>query len=229
MRSDMDKVITERPRVGGRIKSPKGENKKKNWEKNNEAESKSESIRKKWKASHEEKQFSEKLGPLYRYLLSKVGCPWDEVYSEICKGLSQDSVVQSHVRDHVFDFVTVDCYEENGYIYDAKHPSSPMDGYGKYHSLYVLNGILCKLPHRKRKSWRKEPPKFHVGTQVLKYRDIWYEVELVAFEDPNSKVSLKDMFLGQVSDRWKLHKFYGAYLRCTRKRQLNSKEIEKLT
>ena len=229
MKSDMAKVITERPRVGGRIKTPKGENKKKNWEKNNEAESKSESIRKKWKVANAEKQFSEKLGPLYRYLLSKVGCQWDEVYSEICKGLSQDSVVQSHVRDHVFDFVTVDCYEENGYIYDAKHPNSPMDSYGKYHSLYVLNGLLYKMPQRKRNSWRQPPPKFHVGVQVLKYRDIWYEVELVAFDDPNAKASLKDMFLGQVIDRWKLHKFYGAYLRCTRKRCLNGKEIEKLT
>jgi hypothetical protein len=228
MKSDMAKVITERPRIGGHNKYPKGENKKKNWEKNNEAESKSESIRKKWKVANAQKQFSEKLGPLYRYLLSKVGCQWDEVYSEICKGLSQDSVVQSHVRDHVFDFVTVDCYEENGYIYDAKHPNSPMDSYGKYHSLYVLNGLLCKMPQRKRKRWRQPPPKFHVGVQALQYCDIWYEVELVAF-DANMECVLKDMFLGSMVDRFRLKDFYGSYLRCTRKRQMNSKEIEKLT
>jgi len=51
------------------------------------------------------KHFNEHLGPLLRFLRSRVGHPWDRVFSEICAHVNRDSVVQDHVRDHVAEIV----------------------------------------------------------------------------------------------------------------------------
>ena len=53
------------------------------------------------------KQLNENLSPLRRYLEKQVGRPWDKVFSEIASVLRADSTVQKHVRDHIWDFVTL--------------------------------------------------------------------------------------------------------------------------
>lgn len=219
MRSDMVRVINERRRHRDYcIKAPKGDKKKKIWEKNNEVESKSESMCKKWKVACQEKRSHEKLGPLYRYLVSKIGCNWDEVYSEICKW---------HLQDRIYNLVVVNCFEENGQLYDAQYPNHPLSG----NYLYVLNGILYKTPQEKRRRWSKQPPRFTAGICPLRYNGIWYEVILVILEETIGETGVKDQFLGQVADGegFKLEKLYGSRLRCIKKRQMNSKEIEKIT
>jgi len=50
---------------------------------------------------HQIKCFNENLNPLERYLRSQVGRLWDDVYSEIARGLRPTSTIQQHLRMHV--------------------------------------------------------------------------------------------------------------------------------
>lgn len=104
MRADMAKVIVERPRHGSSAKSKrKGydrEQRRAGWE----GRAGREGMRRR---SGHGKHFNEHLGPLRRFLLSRVGHPWDKVFSEICVHVNRNSAVQDHVRDHVAQTVAI--------------------------------------------------------------------------------------------------------------------------
>jgi hypothetical protein len=51
------------------------------------------------------KSLNENLAPLVRFLRSRLGQSWDEVFSEICAHLDTGSTVKMHVRQHIEDFV----------------------------------------------------------------------------------------------------------------------------
>src|SRR5262249_35468799 len=83
LRSDMHKVVTERPRHGHRNRSQK-------WggrvAEDYDGRTFVSSARRRqygWYA----KEFSDFLAPLRRYLRAQVGRPWDKVYSEIRKAV----------------------------------------------------------------------------------------------------------------------------------------------
>jgi hypothetical protein len=96
MRSDMSKVIVERPRrygVSGRNGRP--------------ARSYEDMPAKqgmKW-GYHDLKELNENLRPLERYLHRNVGRPWNKVYSEICEHIRIENAVQNHVRGHLKNYV----------------------------------------------------------------------------------------------------------------------------
>lgn len=213
MRKDMSKVVSDKTFRGTRM-DPKGEKRKKNWEKKNEA------VRPRWRRS-----YCGRTVPLYRFLQSKVGGKWDDIYSEICKEMSQDSLTQKYVRDHVFDFVELNCFEHNGQVYDSS--MCALGGSRRWHSLYVNeDGILCKI-HYTRKKYIRPKPKFFPGICPLQYKGIWYEVNLVAFITLGS--GIRDQFLGLTTEAYLLENFYGSRLYCNRKRQMNKSEIKRLT
>jgi hypothetical protein len=95
MRSDMAKVIVERPRRGwdGGHKKPRQD---------------LDSLPTKAGMKREiigEKYLNENLSPLRRFLASQVGRPWNKVYADISACLRPGNVVQQHVRSHLEDFV----------------------------------------------------------------------------------------------------------------------------
>jgi hypothetical protein len=99
MRSDMAKVIVERPRVPGWEGSkPKGCQRKLHRLRDDGPPIR-EGMKARWRGGT--KSLNEHLGPLRRYLNSQVGRPWDKVFSEICVHINRNSAVQDHVRDHV--------------------------------------------------------------------------------------------------------------------------------
>lgn len=59
-------------------------------------------------------QKGEHLTPLKRYLRSKVGCKWDDVYSEIKKNNPSNSSVGAHVYTHLWGYVDRDVTLVNG-------------------------------------------------------------------------------------------------------------------
>lgn len=224
MRKDMNKLVTERSYhwKGGK----KGTKKREAWEAKNEIQPKGEPVKR------GKGHFLTRLAPLHRFLLSKVGCKWDDVYSEICAGLHTDSSVQSQVRDHVLDFVAVDCFVDNGEIYDAKYPRHPLHA-GRCRNLYVLDGILCKSPKKEKYKQYSPKLKFGAGICSLLYKGIWYEVTLERANPWPRKIdgrnaSIRDQFLGHVNNLDELYNFYGSYVYCTKKRQMNTKEIKKV-
>ena len=100
MRDDMFKVIVERPRWGSRwIESPK-------LDRDKYRDRGSIGLRrhvKEQKRAH--KGFNENLAPLARFLRSRCGRRWDDVYAEICANLDTGSTVKMHVRQHLDDLV----------------------------------------------------------------------------------------------------------------------------
>jgi hypothetical protein len=125
MRKDMGKVVIERPRTGGMLsyKDIRRSKASQEFKKikisdvsgiddvlTEDEEIQLETLPKggieKMKQSYgwETKEFSDLLGPIKRYLHSKVGENWDDVWSEVCQTLKGNHPVE-HVREHVEDMV----------------------------------------------------------------------------------------------------------------------------
>ena len=102
MRDDMDRVLVTRPRVGG--KAPR----KGRMRRMADPPSRVGMKRTLALTKEDPKDLNEHLQPLRRYLHAQAGRPWNKVWSDISATLRATSVVQQHVRDHVFDFVARD-------------------------------------------------------------------------------------------------------------------------
>jgi hypothetical protein len=96
MRSDMSKVIVERPRRGG------GHDRKRRPAREFDDMPSKQSMK---RGHFDLKDLNENLAPLKRYLHKNVGRPWDKVFSEICENIRMDNAVQKHVRSHVYHYV----------------------------------------------------------------------------------------------------------------------------
>jgi hypothetical protein len=95
MRSDMGKVIIERPRVGGRpARRPR-----------RALDFESASGRAPMKPMGERRSQTDLWGPLRRFIAGNVGRPWNTVWSEICGQADSRAVVGMHLRRHVHDLV----------------------------------------------------------------------------------------------------------------------------
>lgn len=100
MRADMFKVIINRPRWGSNFApSPKLARKL-------TADYKHIGMKRHaLLATPYTKHLNENLAPLTRFLRSKRGRHWDDVFSEICAQLDTGSTVKMHVRLHLEDLV----------------------------------------------------------------------------------------------------------------------------
>src|SRR5207248_1341270 len=137
MRSDMKKVVTERPRSGGGVKTPKGE--KRAWQRHALDElPKREQIRAKWDRGPGGKVFTDVLGPLYRFLLKQVGRPWDAVYSEVAQHLPKTSLQNQHIYTHLWEFVEKNVILVDGVAcyHDGRDHGIPIRSAGRYAQLY---------------------------------------------------------------------------------------------
>lgn len=100
MRSDMFKVIVERPRWGaGHAASPK-------LKRTRDYTIKQIGLKRHaLESTPYTKCLNENLAPLLRFLRRRVGRPWNDVFSEICRELDTGSTLKMHVRQHIEDFV----------------------------------------------------------------------------------------------------------------------------
>lgn len=192
MRQDMFKVIVERPRRKGH--SHKGKNRRKDYDRQNtqgaawdpevyDEPRNWETIRPKGRGT-ERKELNENLNPLWAFLGSRVGQPWDEVYSEIREHLSPKNAVQMHVVQHLKMGVEEAAWMgEDGRVYDGfKYRSSyskpaclEEDGYGR-HNYYVhpVTRVLCvqgRTVHPGRVRAKAKPDSFRI-TDLAQYRKI---------------------------------------------------------
>lgn len=189
MRPDISKVVTERPRSGGGIKEPKGS--RRDFQRiGMEDAPKREKIRQKWKSHYSQtKEFTDVLGPLYRFLLKQVGRPWDKVYSEIAEQLPKDTMQNIHIYTHIWQFVERDVQIING---KPCHKGSIVDGLpivsdGKYEQLYIDPNTKLLRKAKKGKQhfrysepYRKASPGVVVypGFQYHKIKGVWYGVKV---------------------------------------------------
>ena len=101
MRKDMFKVLVEDGRFNQA--TAKRKNRAKRRKSNNSAHFDEAPYRE--SMSRKDKDFNETLEPFARFLLSRVGCMWDEVYSEIREHLNTSSTVQMHILQHLGGYV----------------------------------------------------------------------------------------------------------------------------
>lgn len=251
MRSDMKKVVTERPRSGGGVKTPKGD--KRVWQEcAAEDYPQREKIRVKWVSQYGGKNFTDLLGPLYRYLLRQVGRKWDAVYSEICAHLPKTSMQNRHIFTHLWEFVERHVKIVDGvacYIYhrrfDLRRAGQEIVSRGRYAQLYIHpgNGLLCKAKKWKSYKYRNRekpaPPapgiKVYPGVQYHKLDGVWYEVKVEKYRPVDLSLgfalphagSIQDAVLNRTyKDMAELSQVYGGRYLAVSKRPLNGRELK---
>lgn len=239
MRRDMDKVIVERPRIGrNRKNDQKGEGKR--WQKsiiNEDFGAKRESTARRRRTDH--KELNEHLGPLKRFLRTRVGQHWDKVYSEIRSCIDPKSAVQMHILQHLEWYVEVNTKQwEDGEITDTKGQTI----YDEYF-VHPVTKVLTKNPKYGTRwaKYKKPEPKFIKmnDRSFMEIKGVWYEIGLKPMPPRSDKkrpyylysypdpMVFDEVFRGNTTYDQAMS-FYGGHYYATMKRQLNSKEIHQM-
>lgn len=183
MRPDMVKVIVERERTGTFRNYHYARNKKAFATKDIEEALTHEGMRRRHKylRNYAGKSLNENLSPLKGFLRSRVGKPWNKVYSELNTFVNTRNAVQAHIREHVDGFVELHAHKDEygNYYRESRWAGRILLKEGE---LYVNHaGILCsaKAPKQKIKLlpgqklytmyWRA----MHRDPEFSSYTDRW--------------------------------------------------------
>ena len=248
MRSDMYKVIVERPRTGAGWAKPGRELRDPDERPSHEGMRHRLNTSRKW--------LNENLRPLQRWLDRQAGRRWDAVYAELCKNVDRRNTVQQHIHEHLRDFVEVDVYESEGQLYAIRRWRGAVALAESYCDLYVdpRNGCLMRneaafvrrvrkrdehrlAVHARQAGWREGFRIVDRDVQLHRLDGIWYRIELAPVPEPRrskrkSGVVLPGLAFDAVlhaqigeceSKRWNLYGRCGVYAR--RKRQLSQAEL----
>jgi hypothetical protein len=227
----LSEIVIERPRRGMRISSTKLKGVKKTLDKLTR-EATEDGLFNPYliKVRNGSKYLSDHLGPLRRFLRSKVGQPWDDVYSELCQRLNRNTIAGKHVIDHLWDYVERHVEIIDGIPYSKPYWISQTQLTHSYRDKFYVHpstGILCAAKKSPRISNRQDQPTnivilddYH---QYHKLNDIWY---LITFEDfaPLPTKYVNDIIKGLINP------YAATYVRGKRiyavsKRQCNKKQI----
>jgi len=112
MREDMAKVVTERPRRGHGNPSKKTTGPRiRAYDPDRDYDEPTRlPIARGRQYGYDCKEFSDRLGPLKRYLRSCIGRPWNKIHSELSQKLDRRSLSGSHIWDHLRWEIETDCY-----------------------------------------------------------------------------------------------------------------------
>ena len=226
----LSEIVIERPRHGMRISLKKHKGFKKQLDRLTEVASQDGLLSTYLiKPRNKSKYLADHLGPLRRFLRSKVGEEWNDVYSELCQRLKTNTMAGQHVIGHVWDFVERYVKIIDGKVY-YKH-------YQKYRTLLEASyrdrfyihpetGILCAFEKAPRK--RKPKPKqsdilivddYH---QYHKLNEIWYLITLEDFPPPPTDY-VTDVLRGLIHRS--IATYRGRKIYAVSKQQCNKKEI----
>ena len=181
------------------------------------------------KPRNKTKYFSDCLGPLYRWLRSKVGKLWDDVYREMSQLVDITTLSGQHILSHVWSYVERNVVMIDGVPYSKRYfHSSPLYPLGySQEKLYIHpdSGILClaktvpKKPPEKPKDFLRIDAYHH----YRKIDDIWYLVTLadIPFLSLGADVVLKTKLTRDGGLRE-----YGKTVYAISKQQCSKKEIK---
>lgn len=143
----MHKVIVERARPGSGYNNPKGDPYK-------HVDLEDQPLKESMKVRHmDRRHFNENLNPLRRWLESKVGQPWDKVYSEACKVIKPNSTVKNHIKVHLLDMVVQDAVLIDGVPCQVVRWGNGYTeiGHSSWNTLYVHPVSKLLLSHKPKK------------------------------------------------------------------------------
>lgn len=220
MREDMAKLLVERPRLGGGGKYRRGLLRE--WQRVPLDEwPKSEAIKE--RCTRHPKMLNENLAPLWRFLRSRCGRPWDEVYGEICQQINRDSAVQLHVWQHLMWGVARTPLRIQKLLAHARR-------FRSRNNFYVEpdTGILREVCGRRKRWPSRVPDRLEAnGRHYRRIEGIWYEIDLAPI--PPGGIRFWDAVLRRSSPSAReLHDVHGRDAYAVRKRQLNKREIRRL-
>ncbi|KAF3888063.1 MULTISPECIES: hypothetical protein [Nostocales] len=230
----LGEIVIERPRHGMRISLRKCTGYKKTLQKITD-EAGEDGLLSPYliKPRHRTKSFSDHLGPLYRWLRSKVGKPWNEVYGELCLHLDITTLSGQHILFHVWGFVERDVIIIDGIPYKKSNQSQPLGKYSGYRwrqYLYVHpdTGLLCLVEPIPNTPTKKPDDVVVVNNyhQYRKINDIWYLVVFADFPSMPGNYLATDVLLQLNLYRWDACKKYGREIYALGKQQCNKKEIK---
>jgi len=206
MRYDMSKVLVERPRAGHKNGEATSRHARRTHKQElrftgggddfNVGFGNTESITAHTKGhpKRSPKELNENLKPLRRFLRSRVGKPWDKVYSEIMEGINLNNAVQYHVWQHLVQFGEVETktYMEGNTVMIAGGSPRHVGDYSWREEFYVhpKTGLLCvSKSDKKRYKWNRNQEvealnetryidAKHPLNQYHKIDGIWYEIQL---------------------------------------------------
>jgi hypothetical protein len=226
MRRDMDKVIVERPRIGSRLPSRKKGYRKHLQTTGLENLPKREPMLGRWGGRG--KWLNEHLGPMRRFLRSRIGRPWNKVHQELCEHVSFDNAVQKHVLSHVFDYVQKHVAIEGRKVLSIgewRHGRILEPG-----AMYVCpnTGLLKEV---RREKYTHSPRRIY-WSQLTQYQQrdgAWWELKLQPRPaDPGEAWDLwLERKLSQLKDA-DLHQAFGGKLTAVSKRPLSPAEVREL-
>lgn len=106
--------------------------------------------------------FNEYLAPLRRFIDSRVGKKWDDVYSELRELVAPNNAIQMHIFQHLWDYVERQPIFIDGVPHHPHHVRwgrgampVPMQFYPRGRGWYVdLDGLLRRCPPRLRRRRR---------------------------------------------------------------------------
>jgi hypothetical protein len=225
MRSDISKVLVERPRVGGEGKKHIRQNRRdtkqnlRNASKDEDVDVWSFHSMKRLHTStpgsyDDRKQLNENLNPLYRFLNKQVGRKWDDVYSEIMSNLNLNNAVQYHVWQHLIahGIVETRTWIENDKIMQHGYfgPEEVQSSYRVTYYVDPSDGVLRKYDREPRYRTKKKvhTDRFYDKKNPLEYyhklNGIWYKFGL---RKPTADELVKQQF-------GKFERYYNPYQRC---------------
>lgn len=163
MRSDIAKVVVERPRSGGRDRPIRAYRRSVEWKRSLEEGREDEApVTESITFQHGVgKRLNDFLSPIRGFLRKSVGRPWDDVWSEASALLKPTSVMQRHVIEHLRDYVEVHTIRQpDGTVSDSR--GRPLRAYFNRGAFYVDpdDGVLRQLQPKSRRSWRSSPPRW---------------------------------------------------------------------
>ena len=139
MRSDVADVMAERPK-GGRTWAHKSPIRSKHALLDTGGDHFNEA------ANHLEKKHQKgrtiRDNVLERFLLHRVGRPWDKVYAEVCAVTDPRSLQGAEVRDYLRSFVSFDCWMEGRVVMSHDCGGRPVGVRGLY--VHPKTGVLLR-------------------------------------------------------------------------------------
>lgn len=190
MRTDMKKVIVERPRQGNYANRKAADSNDfvvldaENQEYvllNDALPTSLKSSARQNLYKEERRSFNENLKPLNRYLTANVGRPWNDVFSEIRKNNSPNTTLGHHVLLHLDGMVyRKTSFDDNGNVVRLCHYTGKLERCedSHYHTFYVdPHGILCESKQKRLVRAPQKTIKRHYGyglEALFQSEDQWY-------------------------------------------------------
>lgn len=217
MRSDMYKVIVERPRSG-----------KGNYVAAAKRRDDFDGARQLgMRAGYGGPWLNENLRPLERFLLAQIGRPWNKVYGEISAGIDRRNIVQLHIFAHLDDMIATQVEWRAGRWIDLKHPyRSHFDRRDLRQPLYVDPRTGLIRPNKQARSWKVErnAERNRDAAEIAARRRIIDETTLLLMIDGQwykvCVAPLPPLYLvetvvnGSLRRCWRADRVYDAVLRC---------------